>query len=119
MSRAMLNSKHSPTHSMICWQFAVTTPLLLLISSSSLHRLITFLCFVPAPPGDGFFITRDPTDLGPNRTAMNLKPIALSAVSGGDLSDNLSYEVAANYGNFQQTTLDANRVITDPVLRSH
>ncbi|MEM1052412.1 MAG: TonB-dependent receptor [Pseudomonadota bacterium] len=62
---------------------------------------------------EGFYITRDPADLGPNRNRNEFETYRFVGGLRGDLSDHLSYEVAANYGNFQQTTFDANRVITD------
>ncbi|MEP3049830.1 MAG: TonB-dependent receptor [Erythrobacter sp.] len=63
--------------------------------------------------GDGFYITRDPIDLGPNRNRNEFETFRFVGGFEGDLTDHLSYEVSANYGNFQQTTLDANRVIVD------
>jgi outer membrane receptor protein involved in Fe transport len=62
---------------------------------------------------EGFYITRDPTDLGPNRNRNEFETYRFVGGFRGDLSDHLSYEVAANYGRFKQTSFDANRVIMD------
>lgn len=63
--------------------------------------------------GDGFYITRDPVDLGPNRNRNEFETFRFVGGFRGDLSDHLSYEVSANFGQFNQTTNDANRVIMD------
>lgn len=62
---------------------------------------------------EGFYITRDPTDLGPNRNRNEFETYRLVGGLRGDISENLAYEVSLNYGNFQQTSFDNNRVITD------
>lgn len=62
---------------------------------------------------EGLYITRDPTDLGPNRNRNEFETYRFVGGVRGDITDHLSYEVALNYGNFQQTTFDANRVIMD------
>lgn len=63
--------------------------------------------------GDGFYITRDPTDLGPNRDRNEFETYRLVGGLRGDMSDNVRYEVSFNYGNFQQTSRNNNSVITD------
>ncbi|WP_337660932.1 TonB-dependent receptor domain-containing protein [Erythrobacter sp. Alg231-14] len=62
---------------------------------------------------EGFYITRDPTDLGPNRNRNEFESYRFVGGVRGDTSDHFSYEVSANYGRFTQDTNDANRVITD------
>ncbi|WP_298469419.1 TonB-dependent receptor [uncultured Erythrobacter sp.] len=62
---------------------------------------------------EGLYITRDPADLGPNRNRNEFETWRFVGGVRGDISDHVSYEIAANYGRFTQTTFDANRVITD------
>ena len=62
---------------------------------------------------EGLYLTRDPADLGPNRNRNEFETLRFVAGIRGDLSDHLSYEVSGNYGRFDQTSLDRNRVITD------
>ena len=62
---------------------------------------------------EGFYITRDPIDLGPNRNRNEFETWRFVGGVRGDITDHLSYEFAVNYGKFNQTTLDANRVIMD------
>lgn len=69
--------------------------------------------FVPAPPGNGFFLTRDPADLGPNRDRNEFETWRFVAGVGGDITDHFAYEISGNYGRFEQTSRDNNRVITD------
>lgn len=62
---------------------------------------------------EGFYITRDPTDLGPNRDRFEYETWRFVTGLRGDLGDHTSYELAANWGKFKQTSFDRNRVITD------
>lgn len=62
---------------------------------------------------EGFYITRDPADLGPNRNREEYETYRFVGGVRGDITDHLSYEIAGNYGKFKRTTFDANRVITD------
>jgi iron complex outermembrane recepter protein len=62
---------------------------------------------------DGFYLTRDPTDLGPNRDRNEFETWRFVAGVRGDITPHFSYEVSGNYGTFQQTSFDNNRVITD------
>ncbi|MEL7217204.1 MAG: TonB-dependent receptor, partial [Pseudomonadota bacterium] len=62
---------------------------------------------------EGLYITRDPTDLGPNRNRNESETWRFVGGLRGDITDHLSYEFSANYGKFKQTVNDANRVITD------
>ena len=61
----------------------------------------------------GFYITRDPADLGRNRNRNEFETWRFVAGVRGDITDHLSYEVSGNYGRFEQTSFDANRVIMD------
>ncbi|WP_438726488.1 TonB-dependent receptor domain-containing protein [Parasphingorhabdus sp. DH2-15] len=62
---------------------------------------------------EGFYITRDPADLGPNRDRNEFETYRLVGGLRGDINENTKYEVSFNYGNFQQTNFNANSVITD------
>lgn len=62
---------------------------------------------------EGFYITRDPADLGPNRNRNEFETWRFVAGIEGDITEHLSYEIAANYGKFNQVSYDRNRVITD------
>jgi outer membrane receptor protein involved in Fe transport len=61
----------------------------------------------------GFYITRDPADLGPNRDRNEFETWRFVAGVRGDITPHFSYEISGNYGTFQQTSFDNNRVITD------
>ena len=62
---------------------------------------------------EGLYITRDPTDLGPNRNRNEFETYRFVGGLRGDTSEYFSYEVSANYGRFTQKLLDRNRVIMD------
>jgi outer membrane receptor protein involved in Fe transport len=62
---------------------------------------------------EGFYITRDPADLGRNRDRNEFETWRFVAGVKGDITPHFSYEVSGNYGTFQQTSFDNNRVITD------
>ena len=62
---------------------------------------------------DGFYITRDPADLGPNRDRNEFETWRFVAGVKGDITPHFAYEVSGNYGTFKQTSFDNNRVITD------
>ncbi|MEM7665059.1 MAG: TonB-dependent receptor [Pseudomonadota bacterium] len=62
---------------------------------------------------EGLYITRDPTDLGPNRDRNEFETYRFVAGLRGEITDHLSYEFSGNYGRFEQTQLDNNRVIPD------
>ena len=61
----------------------------------------------------GFYITRDPADLGPNRDRNETETWRFVAGVRGDITDHFAYEISANYGKFNLTTNNNNRVITD------
>lgn len=62
---------------------------------------------------DGFYLTRDPADLGRNRDRNEFETWRFVAGVKGDITPHFSYEISGNYGTFQQTSFDNNRVITD------
>ena len=62
---------------------------------------------------EGLYITRDPTDLGPNRDRNEFETWRFVGGLRGDLTDHLAYEISANYGTFKQTSFNNNRVIMD------
>lgn len=62
---------------------------------------------------EGFYITRDPADLGPNRDRNEFETYRFVAGVRGDITPHLSYEITGNYGTFQQTSFNKNQVITD------
>ncbi|MEM6474648.1 MAG: TonB-dependent receptor [Pseudomonadota bacterium] len=62
---------------------------------------------------EGFYLTRDPIDLGPNRNRDEYETWRFVAGLRGDITDHLSYEITGNYGTFQRQQFDRNRVITD------
>jgi iron complex outermembrane receptor protein len=65
-------------------------------------------------PGDpALYVTRDPTDLGPNINTNERETQRFVGGIRGDIGANMNYEIAANYGKFTQTNNDANRVIMD------
>ncbi|WP_285712957.1 TonB-dependent receptor domain-containing protein [Erythrobacter oryzae] len=61
----------------------------------------------------GFYITRDPADLGPNRDRNEFETFRFVGGIEGDITDHFAYEISANWGRFEQTSFDNNRVITD------
>ena len=62
---------------------------------------------------EGFYITRDPTDLGRNRDRNEYETYRFVGGLRGDITDHFAYEFAVNYGKSTQTSFDNNRVITD------
>ncbi len=71
-----------------------------------------------ADAAGGLFITRDPTDLGPNiNKNERLTYRLVGGIEGTFDTDNFwdgwSYEISGNYGRFKRTLSDRNRVIQD------
>ena len=62
---------------------------------------------------NGLFITRDPTDLGPNIDENRRETYRIVAGFEGDMANGWSYEISANYGKFKLRAADRNRVIVD------
>jgi outer membrane receptor protein involved in Fe transport len=67
----------------------------------------------PLDGGNGLYLTRDPVDLGPNRDRFKYETWRFLAGLEGQITDHLAYEMSANYGRFEQTSYDRNRVIQD------
>ena len=66
-----------------------------------------------ADAAGGLYITRDPTDLGPNIDTNVSETIRFVAGLEGDLSDSISYEVSVNYGRNKLTSTNNNNVLLD------
>lgn len=67
---------------------------------------------------EGLYITRDPTDLGPNRDRNEFETYRFVGGLRGDISDHFAYEISANYGRFTRNQFDNNRVILDRFFAS-
>ncbi|WP_233205283.1 TonB-dependent receptor domain-containing protein [Alkalicaulis satelles] len=61
----------------------------------------------------GLFITRDPTDLGPNINQFTRDTYRVVAGLQGEFDNGWSWEVAANFGQFTNTTKGRNTVLLD------
>lgn len=61
----------------------------------------------------GLFVTRDPTDLGPNITTNKAQTFRLVGGLKGDLGNNLLWEISGNYGRSDLDSISPNRVIVD------
>ena len=62
---------------------------------------------------EGLFITRDPTDLGPNIDKGTRNTVRFVAGLEGEFDNGWEWEVAANYGRFNLDFEDRNRVVVD------
>ncbi len=62
---------------------------------------------------EGLYITRDPTDLGPNRDRNEFETYRFVGGVRGETSEHFAYEISANYGLFSQTSENRNSVIMD------
>jgi outer membrane cobalamin receptor len=65
---------------------------------------------------EGFYITRDPADLGPNSDQSVRETMRVVAGLEGELDNGWGWEVAANFGRFEQEFQDRNRVLVDRFL---
>lgn len=61
----------------------------------------------------GLYITRDPTDLGPNVDQFTRDTYRVVAGLTGELPNGWSWEVAGNFGQFTNTIKDRNAVLLD------
>jgi outer membrane receptor protein involved in Fe transport len=61
----------------------------------------------------GLYITRDPTDIGPNRDTNERRTTRFVLGLEGKLGETWQYEVAANYGEFELQSIDRNYLISD------
>lgn len=66
-----------------------------------------------ADAAGGLFITRDPTDLGPNIDTNRRETYRFVGGLEGEFSNGWNFEISGNYGRFERTTFDRNRVIQD------
>ena len=66
-----------------------------------------------ADASGGLRITRDPTDLGPNINTNRRETYRFVAGIEGEFNNGWTFELSGNYGRFERTTIDRNRVIQD------
>lgn len=66
-----------------------------------------------ADRADGLFVTRDPSDLGPNIDTFISETYRIVGGIEGEFDNGWSYELSANYGRFEREVIDRNRVIVD------
>lgn len=62
---------------------------------------------------EGLFITRDPTDLGPNIDTGVRETVRFVLGFDGEMDNGWNWEMSANYGRFDLEFTDRNRVIVD------
>lgn len=62
---------------------------------------------------EGLYITRDPSDLGPNKDVTTRQTIRFVIGLEGELDNGWGYEFSGNYGHFRNKTEDGNRLIVD------
>lgn len=93
--------------------------------SNSFYDLLTIAPdnpFIPAvlkPVSDaagGLFITRDPTDLGPNIDTNISQTYRFVGGIKGSLSDEIEFDVSANWGRYDLKTINRNDVLYDRFL---
>ncbi|MEM7767280.1 MAG: TonB-dependent receptor [Pseudomonadota bacterium] len=61
----------------------------------------------------GLFITRDPTDLGPNIDQRTRETLRFAGGFSGEINDGWQYDVSATFGEFKRKTTDNNFVLLD------
>ncbi|UTW55750.1 TonB-dependent receptor domain-containing protein [Kordiimonas sp. SCSIO 12610] len=61
----------------------------------------------------GLFVTRDPSDLGPNIDTFISETYRIVGGIEGEFDNGWNYELSANYGRFDREVIDRNRVIVD------
>lgn len=62
---------------------------------------------------EGFFVTRDPTDLGPNIDRENRRTYRLVTGIEGEDDRGWVWDFSVNWGRFEREAIDNNRVIVD------
>ena len=62
---------------------------------------------------EAFFVTRDPTDLGPNINRQERRVMRFVSGIQAEGANGFSYDLSVNYGEFDRTSNDRNRVIMD------
>lgn len=66
-----------------------------------------------ADASGGLYITRDPTDLGPNIDTNVSETWRFLAGLEGDITSNIGFEVSANWGRYEMTETNNNNVLLD------
>lgn len=93
--------------------------------SNSFYDLLTIAPdnpFIPdvlqpiADAAGGLFVTRDPTDLGPNIDTNISETWRFVAGAKGDISDDIEFEVSANWGRYDLEAINRNNVLYDRFL---
>ncbi len=64
----------------------------------------------------GLFVTRDPTDLGPNIDSNLSETYRFVGGLEGDISDKIRFELSANWGRYDLTATNNNNVMLDRFL---
>ena len=64
-------------------------------------------------PTEAFFVTRDPTDLGPNIDRQNRRVYRFVSGISAEADNGFLYDLSVNYGSFRRKSTDNNRVILD------
>lgn len=93
--------------------------------SNSFYDLLTIAPdnpFIPdvlqpiADAAGGLFVTRDPTDLGPNIDTNISETWRFVGGLQGDISDDIAFEVSANWGRYDLEAINRNNVLYDRFL---
>lgn len=69
-----------------------------------------------ADAAGGLFVTRDPTDLGPNIDSNISETWRFVGGLQGDISDDIAFEVSANWGRYDLEAINRNNVLYDRFL---
>lgn len=69
-----------------------------------------------ADAAGGLFVTRDPTDLGPNIDSNISETWRFVGGAKGDLTDDIAFEVSANWGRYDLEAINRNNVLYDRFL---
>jgi outer membrane receptor protein involved in Fe transport len=94
-------------------------------NSNSFYDLLTIAPdnpFIPdilqpiADAAGGLFVTRDPTDLGPNIDTNISETWRFVAGAQGDITDDITFEVSANWGRNELEAINRNNVLYDRFL---
>ena len=64
-------------------------------------------------PTEAFFVTRDPTDLGPNIDEQQRRVYRLVSGISAEGDNGFQYDLSVNYGQFNRESINNNRVILD------
>ena len=64
-------------------------------------------------PTEAFFVTRDPTDLGPNIDEQQRRVYRFVTGISGEGDNGFQYDLSVNYGKFNRKSINNNRVILD------